>query len=361
MEIFWSSPMPARRGYSRRSTVRRRCRRGSLRRRSHGPRRRPLATALIGWAAVLAASMLGWPALAPDAPRHVVPTFGAGLAALLGRGCFSAGAAAHGITIGLAVGACGFAALAGWLAVPGGPASANATLALSACAVVAHWRRHASAVSYRNDYACGVRGVGVGGGTDARCGAAVVARRGDRTGPGRRVAGRVVGGAAAGRRALSAPDPVDGALTARTLTAHRRLTAAVVTAAGGTTLGCLVTAVATPPSAASTAMLAAAAAILLLRMRVHAERRRAAALAIGAALVSTALFGTLLVGSPGLLPWLCGVPAAAFVAGIRLAAQRPGVRAGACAGSHRPRSSPRRRPSRRWGVGRPACSARCVN
>jgi hypothetical protein len=105
----------------------------------------------------------------------------------------------------------------------------------------------------------------------------------------------------------------------------------VVTAAGGTALGCLVTAVATPPSAASTAMLAAAAAILLLRMRVHAERRRAAALAIGAALVSAALLGTLLVGSPGLLPWLCGVPAAAFVVGIRLVAHEDLVCGPVCA------------------------------
>ena len=281
----------------------------------------PLATALIGWAAVLAASMLGWPALAPDAPRHVVPTFGAGLAALLGAWVFQRRAAAHGITIGLAVGACGFAALAGWLAVPGGPASANATLALSACAVVALAASRVCGLAATTMHAVCVASASAAvptlGAVLQWWPAAVI-------GP-VLVAGWLAVLSAAPRlvaRALSAPDPVDGALTARTLTAHRRLTAAVVTAAGGTALGCLVTAVATPPSAASTAMLAAAAAILLLRMRVHAERRRAAALAIGAALVSTALLGTLLVGSPGLLPWLCGVPAAAFVVGIRVAAHK---------------------------------------
>ena len=280
-----------------------------------------LATALIGWAAVLAASMLGWPALAPDAPRHVVPTFGAGLAALLGAWVFQRRAAAHGITIGLAVGGCGFAALAGWLAVPGGPASANATLALSACAVVALAASRVCGLAATTLHAVCVASASAAvptvGAVLQWWPAAVI-------GP-VLVAGWLAALSAAPRlvaRALSAPDPVDGALTARTLTAHRRLTAAVVTAAGGTALGCLVTAVATPPSAASTAMLAAAAAILLLRMRVHAERRRAAALAIGAALVSTALLGTLLVGSPGLLPWLCGVPAAAFVLGIRLAAHK---------------------------------------
>ena len=280
-----------------------------------------LATALIGWSAVLAASMLGWPALAPDAPRHVVPTFGAGLAALLGAWVFQRRAAAQGITIGLAVGACGFAALAGWLAVPGGSASANATLALSACAVVALAASRVCGLAATTLHAVCVASASAAvptvGAVLQWWPAAVI-------GP-VLVAGWLAALSAAPRlvaRALSAPDPVDGALTARTLTAHRRLTAAVVTAAGGTALGCLVTAVATPPSAASTAMLAAAAAILLLRMRVHAERRRAAALAIGAALVSTALLGTLLVGSPGLLPWLCGVPAAAFVLGIRLAAHK---------------------------------------
>lgn len=281
-----------------------------------------LATALIGWAAVLAASMLGWPALAPDAPRHVVPTFGAGLAALLGAWVFQRRAAAQGITIGLAVGACGFAALAGWLAVPGGPASANATLALSACAVVALAASRvcglaATTTLHAVCVASASAAVPALGAVLQWWPAAVI-------GP-VLVAGWLAVLSAAPRlvaRALSAPDAADDALRARTLTAHRRLTAAVVTAAGGTALGCLVTAVATPPSAASTAMLAAAAAILLLRMRVHAERRRAAALAIGAALVSTTLFGTLLVGSPGLLPWLCGVPAAAFAAGVRLAGRK---------------------------------------
>ena len=279
-----------------------------------------LATALIGWAGVLAASMLGWPALAPDAPRHVVPTFGAGLAALLGAWVFQRRAAAHGITIGLAVGACGFAALAGWLAVPGGPASANATLALSACAVVALAASRVCGLAATMHAVC----VASASAAVPTLGAVLQWWPAAVIGP-VLVAGWLAALSAAPRlvaRALSAPDPMDGALTARTLTAHRRLTAAVVTAAGGTALGCLVTAVATPPSAASTAMLAAAAAILLLRMRVHAERRRAAALAIGAALVSAALLGTLLVGSPGLLPWLCGVPAAAFVVGIRLAAHK---------------------------------------
>ena len=279
-----------------------------------------LATALIGWAGVLAASMLGWPALAPDAPRHVVPTFGAGLAALLGAWVFQRRAAAHAITIGLAVGACGFAALAGWLAVPGGPASANATLALSACAVVALAASRVCGLAATMHAVC----VASASAAVPTLGAVLQWWPAAVIGP-VLVAGWLAALSAAPRlvaRALSAPDPMDGALTARTLTAHRRLTAAVVTAAGGTALGCLVTAVATPPSAASTAMLAAAAAILLLRMRVHAERRRAAALAIGAALVSAALLGTLLVGSPGLLPWLCGVPAAAFVVGIRLAAHK---------------------------------------
>ena len=286
MEIFWSSPMPARRGYSRRST-----RAPPLPPRFAPPtiprasRRRP-ATALIGWAAVLAASMLGWLALAPDAPRHVVPTFGAGLAALLGAWVFQRRAAAHGITISLAVGACGFAALAGWLAVPRRPGIGQRHVG----AVGVRGRRIGGVTrlrSCRNDYACGVRGVGVGGGTDARCGAAVVARRGDRTGPGRRVAGRVVGGAAAGRpcvvgpgsrgRRPDCPDADRAPATHRRggdgggrdsagLSGHRHGHAAISRLDRDARRG---------------------AASQLLRMRVHAERRRAAALAIGAALVST--------------------------------------------------------------------------
>ncbi|MCB0941486.1 MAG: type VII secretion integral membrane protein EccD [Mycobacterium sp.] len=282
-----------------------------------------VAAALIGWSTVMAASLLGWPALAPNAPRHVIPTAGAGLTVLLAAWLFQRRDADARIMIGLAFGACGFAALAGWLAVPGGPAPANAALALSACAVVA---LAASRV-------CGVAA------TTLRSACVVSASTAIPTlgavlqwWPAAAIGPVLVNGwlallSAAPRlvargAGLSASDAVDEALAARTLSAHRRLTVVVVTATGGTALGCLVTAVAAPRSAASIGIVVASAAILLLRMRIHPERRRAAALAIGAALVSTTLFGTVLTGAHGLVPWLCGVPVAGFVVGIRLATQK---------------------------------------
>ena len=360
MEIFWSSPMPAHRGYNRRSTrapplpprfapptIPRASRRRPLRRPSSAGRR---CWPLRCWAG------RRWrPTRPPRRPdfrcRSRGSAGGVGVSApgrrprdhnRLGRRCVRFRGAGR---------------MAGRSRRPGIGQRHVGAVGVRGRRIGGVTRLRAC----RNDFACGVRGVGVGGGTDGRCGAAVVARRGDRAGPGRRVAGRVVGGAAAGRPALSAPDPVDGALTARTLTAHRRLTAAVVTAAGGTALGCLVTAVATPPSAASTAMLAAAAAILLLRMRVHASgggrphsrsvrhwcRPHCSARCSSARLACCPGCAEC---RPRLSWWESGWPLT-----------RPGVRAGVCAGSHRPRSSPRRRPSRRWGVGRPACSARCVN
>lgn len=277
------------------------------------------AVFITWWATLTAAALLGRPVVAPQAGRHIAPTIAAGTLVLLAALIFQRRGAARPVVAGLALGACGFAALAGWLAVPGGPAVANAALAMSACAAAA------AAASRVCDCAatvlvslCGVSAsaavltlgavvqwwpVPAGGPILACCWLAVLA-----------MAPRL----AARTSRLSASDPVDEALRIRTLIAHRHLTTVVVTASSGAVLGCLLTALSTPRSPASVGFIAAVTATLLLRTLTHPEYYRSIALAIGAGLAATTLLGTAVSAEADLTAWLCAALAGVGAAGILL-------------------------------------------
>ena len=220
----------------------------------------------------------------------------------------------------LAAAAPGFAALAGWLAVPAGPAVAKAALAMSACAVGALAASRvcaAAAVVLRS--LCAVSASGATLSLAAAMHWCPAAATGPMLASGWLVVLSTAPRLVARRMRLSASDPVDDALTARTLIAHGRLTATVTTAASGAVLGSLMTALTTPRSPASTGLLAVVAAILLLRMRIHLEAHRCAALAAGGILVSTLLLGTAATVAPTLVPWVFAALAIGFVAAAPLA------------------------------------------
>lgn len=291
----------------------------SARRSWHAATSQAAAVVIICWSAVVAAALLGWPAFAPQAPRYVVPTTAAGALVLLSAWVFQRRGATLAVAAGLGVGTSGFAALAGWLAVPGGPGVANSALAMSACAaaaLVASRVCGSAAAVLLSVCSVSVSGAVLALGAVlqwwptaatgpilASCWLAVLA-----------MAPRL----AARTTRLSASDAVDETLTTRTLLAHQRLTAVVVTASGGAALGCLLTAVTTPRSPASVGFVAAVAAALVLRTRIHVEVRRSIALAIGAGLASTTLLGAAVSANPTLAPWLCGVLAVGCAVGIRL-------------------------------------------
>ncbi len=220
----------------------------------------------------------------------------------------------------LAAGAPGFAALAGWLAVPAGPAVAKAALAMSACAVGALAAARvcaAAAVALRS--LCAVSASGATLSLAAAMHWCPTAATGPMLASGWLVVLSTAPRLVARRMRLSASDSVDDALTTRTLIAHGRVTATVTTSAFGAVLGSLMTALSTPRSPASMGLLAAVAAILLLRMRIHVEAHRCTALAVGGVLVSTLLLGTAASVAPTLVPWLFAALATGSVAAARLA------------------------------------------
>lgn len=281
-----------------------------------------LGVVIPGWWAGVSAVLLSWPLIDSQAPRHPLPAVGIGCGVLLCAWLFQCRGTARAIVVALALGASGFATLAGWLAVPGGPGMANAALALSACAVGALAASQvcaAGAAVLRSLCTVSAAGAtlslaavlhwcpGAAAGPMLAAGWLVVLS----------IAPRLV---ARGTR-LSASDPVDENLTARTLIAQRRLTAVVATATAGAVLGSLMTTLATPRSPASIGLLAAVTVVLPLRMRIHRETHRSVALAVGGALVSTMLLGSALSVVPALIPWLCGLLTVGCVVAVRLAGQ----------------------------------------
>lgn len=280
------------------------------------------AVVITWWAMLICAVLLGRPVVASQTGRHIIPTAATSALVLLAALIFRRRDTARPIVAGFALGASGFAGLAGWLAVPEGQRMANAALAMSACAAAA------AAASRVCDCAATIlvslSAVSASGavltlgtvlhwwptlvcGPILACGWLTVLAMAPRL--------------AARASRLSAADPVDEVLRIRALIAHRHLTTVVVTASGGAALGCLMTALTTPRSPASTGFIATVAASLLLRTRTDVDCGRAIALAIGAGLAATTLLGTAAASGVDLTPWLCGALAVVCAVGIRLTSQ----------------------------------------
>jgi len=259
------------------------------------------------WSAVLAGLLLGWPVFDPDIPRRVgISAVAAVLALAVALACRRRDPASR-LSAAPGIAATGFAALTGWLVVPGGPGMANLLLALSAAAPVALLAPRISRSGARLFVPlAGVAGSGAGATVGSVLGWWPTAAPGPLL-----VTGSLAVLAAAPRLAtraarLSATDAIDDALTGRAVAAHAQLTTLVVTSAGTAALGAVLTAVSTPRTVSSAGLIAALTVTLLLRARDHTEVSRQTALVAAAAVGATALLDVATAAGPAVVPWLCG-------------------------------------------------------
>jgi type VII secretion integral membrane protein EccD len=266
---------------------------------------RVTATAACAAAALLGATALVWSGIVTHATRHVV-TAGV-IAAATAIGAAAVRRAHHDSTIcvTLSVIAVVFAAIAGLLAVPGGPSTANALLAAAvACSTSVLLLRitHCGAICLAAlatfaalttaAAACAVAwmlSVATMGAALATLSLAAVG-----------VAPRLSIAAAGLTPAMSSPD--EGAEEdSRAITAHRTLTGLVFGSAGAAALGSVL--VALEPKGAVLA--AVIGLVMALRSRTHIGALRRTALVVGGATAIAASCATVVVCQPEQANWVC--------------------------------------------------------
>ena len=261
-------------------------------------------------AALLGASALVWSGIATHAMRHVV-TAGV-IAAATAIGAVAVRRAHHDSTVcvALSVIAVVFAAIAGFLAVPGGPSTASSLLAaavtcstsllllritrcgaicLSALATLAALTSAASACAVA--WMLSVTTMGAALATSSLGTLGVAARLSIAA------AGLTPAMSSSGDRAEENP---------RAAKAHHTLTGLVFGSAGAAALGSVL--VASEPKGAVLA--AVVGLVLVLRTRTHIDPRRRVALVVGGAAAIAASCASVVVSTPGQVNWVCLVSTA---------------------------------------------------
>ena len=279
---------------------------------------RVTATAACLYAAVLGATALAWSGVVTQATGHVIT--GGVIAAAAAIGAVAIGRAHPDpiLCVTLSIVAVVFAAVAGFLAVPGGPSTANSLLAAAvACSTsvlllrvtrcgaicltaLATFTALTSAAS-----ACGVAWTLPVSTTGAALSVLSLGTLG--------VAARLSIAVAGLAPAMPSPehraedDPAQA--TPRAVTAHDSLTGLVIGSAGAAALGAVLVASGCVndgrlwPNAAVFA--AVVGLVMVLRARTHIDKRRRTALVVGGMAASAAGVGLVVVSAPEQANWVC--------------------------------------------------------
>jgi type VII secretion integral membrane protein EccD len=259
------------------------------------------AVAVTCWMAGLIAVALLHTAFGTGGPRHVGIAAVIGAAALFGAGLMRR--TYHDATAGLALGllAIGVAAVAGFLAVPGGPGAPNVLLAAMATTVASTTAAYVtdSGAALFTSLVC-VSSLG-----------AVAGLAGTVSSHPLYAVGAVLAAVSIGLLAIAArlalamarlapqlspgdEEPPPGVLHARAIRAHQRMTGLVVGFGAAGALGAVVTAagvlLADGPRVGGAVFVTSVAAALMLRARVHTDRVRARALIAAGTLAFSSLF-----------------------------------------------------------------------
>jgi type VII secretion integral membrane protein EccD len=266
---------------------------------------RVVATAAGAAAALLGASALLWSGIATHAMRHIV-TAGI-IAAATAVGAVAVRRAHHDSTVcvALSVIAVVFAALAGFLAVPGGPSTAGSLLAaavacstsvlllrITRCGAICLTALATLAALTSAASACAVAWMW----SVTTMGAALATLSLGTVG----VAARLSIAAAGLAPAMSSSD--DRAEEEPcAVKAHHMLTGLVFGSAGAATLGSVL--VASEPKGAVLA--AVVGLVLVLRTRTHIDPRRRIALVVGGAAAIAVSCASVVVSTPGQANWVC--------------------------------------------------------
>jgi type VII secretion integral membrane protein EccD len=273
---------------------------------------RVTATATCAVAALFAATALVWSGIVTHATRHVVTAGVIAAATAIGAATVRRAHYDSTVCLTLSVIAVVFAAIAGFLAVPGGPSTANALLAAAvACSTSVLLLRitHCGAICLTGlatfaaltaAAACAVAwtlSVVTMGAALATLSLAAVG-----------VAARLSITVAGLTPVMSSPD--EGAEEdSRAITAHRTLTGLVFGSAGAAALGSVL--VASEPKGAVLA--AVIGLVMALRSRTHIGALRRTALVVGGATAIAASCATVVVCQPEQANWVCLISTAVGV------------------------------------------------
>ncbi len=274
-------------------------------------------------AAVLSASGLLWSGAATQATGHVVT--GAAVSGAAAIGALAMRRARHDriLCVTLSVIAVVFGAVAGFLAVPGDPSTANlllaAAVALTAsivllrvirCGAICLTALATVAALTCTASACGVAWTLPLGTTGSALAVLSLGTLG--------LAARLVIAAAGLAPALASSDQSQGddstLESTRAVAAHHALTGLVIGAAGGATVGALLVVsgcVADSGSWPTRAIFAAIVGlVMVLRARSHIDAFRRTALVVGGMTAIAAAGALIVVSAPGQANWICALVAA---------------------------------------------------
>lgn len=310
----------------------------AARRRSTSEARRLTFAAGAGWLAAVGALVLSWMVFRANGDRHV--GVAAGIVGIAGGIALVAGAAAYrgfrdeiaGLTLGLL--ASGFAAVAGLLAVPGGPGAPNALLAGSATAVTAvlGLRLIGGGTAIFTAIACfatvaavAALAAAVGAASLPTIGAASTVASLTLLEMSARVSIRLAGLSPqlAVRAVVDRVAAASAGLSAQAKRADAWLTGLVgafSTSAAFGAVGTVMAVCASGPRAVGIVFATIIGATLLARSRSDTDMARAVTLAVNGILTVSATFVVAAAGAAGRLPWIAAamaaLPAAALATGF---------------------------------------------